>query len=548
MSETSPKDTKATTAVEAPRWSREVVRAEVTGYPSLVYAEQPRSVPELLVDARRWRGREHLVQGERRITFEAHESAVARVAQRLKENGVGQGDRVLLFGTNQIEWVVAFWAVQCLGGVAVLGNAWWSEAELHELADSIQPSLVLTDSPRPAGLPRSVPHLYFGDLRELVPGDAEDSDEPGLEIPAISEDDLSIIIFSSGTTGIAKGVLLSHRSVVCNLQNLLVLTGRLPNELPESHPGTVSLLSVPLFHLAGIQVACSTLLTGGSLIFLEGRFDAGEVLRLIEKEKIRVWGSVPTMVSRVIDHEEFARYDTSSLSSIPMGGANVSGELRDKVRRAFTGVRGGGGSLYGLTEAGGVLAAGSGSEMVKRPGCVGRPLPVVEVKIKDPSPEGVGEILARTPTAMSGYWGEEESPPASGGWISTGDLGRLDEEGYLYVVGRSKDVIIRGGENIASGHVERFLLTHPGVREAAVVPIPHPDLGEEVGAALLLHPGAQANTEEIKAHVAKNLARFEIPSRWWVRQESLPTNPTGKILRREVLREWLERGGEDIID
>ncbi len=547
MTDTGSKDSRARTIGEISRWSREVVKAEVAGHPSLVYAERPRSVPELLVDAQRWRGREHLVQGEFRITFERLEEAVARASRRLEESGVGQGDRVLLFGANQIEWVVAFWAVRCLGGVAVLGNAWWSEAELHEMADSVQPSLALTDSPRPAGLSDRVPHLYFSELRELVHGHAGDSDDPGLEIAAISEDDPSIIIFSSGTTGNAKGVLLSHRSVVCNLQNLLVLTGRLPNELPKSHPGTVSLLSVPLFHLAGIQVACSTLLTGGSLIFLEGRFDAGEVLRLIEKEKIKVWGSVPTMVSRVIDHPDFARYDTCSLSSIPMGGASVSSELREKVRESFTNVRGGGGSLYGLTEAGGVLAAGSGTDIAERPGCVGRPLPVVEIKIKNPSSEGVGEILARTPTAMSGYWGESSSTVKFEGWISTGDLGRVDEEGYLYVVGRSKDIIIRGGENIASGHVEWFLLMHPDVREAAVVPIPHPDLGEEVGAALVLHPGAEASTEEIRVHVATNLARFEVPSKWWVRQESLPTNPTGKILRREVLREWLERGGEDII-
>ncbi|BBL79274.1 fatty acid--CoA ligase [Rubrobacter xylanophilus] len=547
MPETNSEEMKTSTVGKAPRWSREVVRAEVAGYPSLIYAERPRSVPELLVDARRWRGREHLVQGERRITFEAHERAVARVAWRLKAAGIRPKDRVLLFGANQIEWVVAFWAVQCLGGVAVLGNAWWSEPELREVTVSIQPALALTDSPRPAGLPEGVPCLHFGDLRHLV-DDGGRGNEPGLDIAAIEENDPSMIIFSSGTTGVAKGVILSHRSVVCNLQNLLVLTGRLPNELPESHPGTVSLLSVPLFHLAGIQVACSTLLTGGSLIFLEGRFDAGEVLRLIEKERVRVWGSVPTMVSRVIDHPDFARFDTSSLSSIPMGGASVSSELREKVHRAFPSVRGGGGSLYGLTEAGGVLAAGSGPEMAKRPGCVGRPLPVVEIKIKDPSPEGVGEILARTPTAMSGYWGKDSSTVSPEGWLSTGDLGRMDEEGYLYVVGRSKDIIIRGGENIASGHVERHLLTHPDVEEAAVVPIPHPDLGEEVGAAIVLRPRAKAGAEEIKAHVAKSLARFEVPSRWWIRRQPLPTNPTGKILRREVLREWLERGGRDIMD
>jgi len=517
----------------------------VSGHPCLVYEQRPPSVSALLVVARRWGGRTHFVQGQRRITFEAHEQAVMRVAARLKQAGIRSQDRVLLFGANQIEWVVAFWAIQCLGAVAVLGNAWWSEKELHEAVESIRPKLALTDQPRPAGLATDIPHIYFENLLPLVD---DNSESPEFEHAAINEDDPSLIIFSSGTTGAAKGVLLSHRSVVANLQNLLVLTGRLPSELPDSHPGTISLLSVPLFHLAGIQVTCNTLLSGGSLIFLEGRFNAAEVLRLIEQEKVRVWGSIPTMVSRVIDHEDFHRYDTSSLASVPMGGANVSRELREKVRVAFPGVRGGGGTLYGLTEVGGVIAAGAGSEIAQRPGCVGRPLLVVEVRIKQPDADGVGEILARTPTAMSGYWGETSTPIDAEGWVATGDLGRLDEEGYLFVVGRSKEVIIRGGENIASVHVEQSLLTHPDVIEAAVVALPHSDLGEEIGAALLLRPGAAPDIAGIRAHAAQSLARFEMPTRWWIRRTPLPTNATGKILRREIKIEWLERGGANILD
>ncbi len=545
MTDINPSVPHISPPVGAVRWSRNVVRTEVAGHSCLVYAERPPAVPALLLDARRWHGRTHFVQGDRRITFDAHERAVMRVAQRLQRAGIRARDRVLLFGANQVEWVVAFWAIQCLGGVAVLGNAWWSEKELREVIDIIHPKLALTDVPSPGGLSGDTPHLYFRDLGELVDDDQE---SPELELAPIDEDDPSLIIFSSGTTGAARGVLLSHRSVVANLHNLLVLTGRLPSELLDSHPGTVSLLSVPLFHLAGLQVTCSTLLTGGSLVFLEGRFDAAEVLRLIEQEKVRVWGSVPTMVSRVIDHEDFTRYDTSSLVSVPMGGAVVSRELRDRVRAAFPGVRRGAGTLYGLTEAGGVLAAGAGSEMEGWPGCVGRPLPVVEVRIKNPDPDGVGEILARTPTAMSGYWGEASVTVDAEGWVSTGDLGRLDEEGYLYVVGRSREIIIRGGENIASVHVEQTLLTHPDVVEAAVVALPHPDLGEEVGAAVLLRPGANTDIARLRSHAVRSLARFEVPTRWWIRRTPLPTNPAGKILRREIANEWMGRGGGHITD
>ena len=180
---------------------------------------------------------------------------------------------------------------------------------------------------------------------------------------------------------------------------------------------------MPLFHLAGIQTSCPALLTGGTVVFLSGRFDPAEVLPLIERERVRVWGSVPTMVSRVLDHPDLACRDVSSLRSVPMGGAAVSPELRQRVAASFPGVRAGAGSLYGLTEAGGVLAAGSGRDLDDRPGCVGRALPVVELRIAPAGPDGVGEIQARTPTQTDGYLGDPEPLADPDGWISTGDLG-----------------------------------------------------------------------------------------------------------------------------
>lgn len=297
-------------------------------------------------------------------------------------------------------------------------------------------------------------------------------------------------------------------------------------------------MTVPLFHLSGIQISFSTLLSGGALIFLEGRFTPEKVLSLIQQERVRVWGGIPTMVSRVVEFEHFADYDTSSVKSIPMGGAAVSPELRAKIQAAFPLIKKRVNSLYGLTEAGGVLAAASGAELQGRPGCVGRPLPVVEIRIDKADLHGVGEICARTPSAASRYWGEEASIADKDGWIRTGDLGRLDEENRLYVVGRSKDIIIRGGENIASAHVERCLSTHPDVLEVAVVALPHDDLGEEVAAAVVLRPGATIRPEDLSAHAGTTLGRFEIPSRWWLRFDALPTNASGKILKRELVEQW----------
>jgi long-chain acyl-CoA synthetase len=196
------------------------------------------------------------------------------------------------------------------------------------------------------------------------------------------------------------------------------------------------------------------------------------------------------------------------------------------------------GSLYGLTEAGGVLAAASGTELHGRAGCVGRPLPVVEIRIDNPDPQGAGEIFARTPSAATCYWGESEPITDADGWIRTGDLGRLDNEGLLYVVGRSKEIIIRAGENVAAVHVERCIANHPDVLEVAVVALPHADLGEEVAAVVVLRSGAATSVGELEAHARTSLSRFEIPSRWWIRTSTLPTNPTGKILKRELIAQW----------
>jgi long-chain acyl-CoA synthetase len=525
----------------APTWGRDVVPGEVDGHPVRVYAQRPRSVAEFLLAARRWADRELLVQGGRRLTAADHEHAVARVAELLRGCGVGPGDRVAIVGFNSIEWMAAFWAVQALGATAVLGNAWWSDEELADALEVARPALVVTD--------RDVtpPSLTTTEVRAAVDRVA---DRPELTLAPADEDALAIIMFSSGTTGAPKGVLMSHRAVVANIQNLLLLTGRLPDELPDTHPGTVSLLSVPLFHLAGIQVSCTTLLSGGSLVFLEGRYDPAEVLRLIEAERVRVWGSIPTMVTRLLDHPDLAVRDVSSVTSVPMGGAAVSPELRERVAAAFPGMRAKNrvGSLYGLTEAGGVLAAGSGRDVAGRPGCVGRALPVVELRIAGADAEGVGEIEARTPTSTGGYLGEPGGIADAEGWIPTGDRGRLDEEGWLYVTGRSKDIVIRGGENVGCVHVEDCLLGHPDVLEAAVVALPHPDLGEDVGAAVVLRAGATVTTDELAAHARARLARFEVPGAWWVRRAALPLNASGKVLRREVRREWLDRGGTSLDD
>lgn len=516
-------------------WGTRIEGGRANGHACRQYAERPRSLAEVLLDAQRWGEREFLVQGEHRLTGAEHARAVAHVAAELKRRGVKRGDFVLLQGFNRIEWIVSFWALQTLGAITAFGNAWWSAHEIAAAIALTKPVLAVGERIPPEALPPGLPVVSFAEVLAWI----DAAGEMPLAIEAIDEEQPALVIFSSGTTGNAKGVVMSHRSVIANIHNLMHMTGRLPSQLDASHPGTVNLVTMPLFHQGGLQISLMTLLSGGKIVFLEGRFDPLQVLQLIDREKVRAWGTVPTMAARVVQHERFAEFDTGSVSSVQMGGAPIPAELRGEIARAFPNSRQRVGSMYGLTETG-VVAAGAGSDIEGRPGCVGRPLPVAEIRIANPDANGVGEILARTPSATIGYLGDDKPVADAEGWIASGDLGRFDDEGRLYIVGRSKDMIIRGGENVASVHVESCLRTHPKVAEVAVVALPHADLGEEVGAAVVIKPGEQVTAEELHTHAVARLARFEVPSRWWLRHDPLPTNATGKVLKREVVAQWPE--------
>jgi long-chain acyl-CoA synthetase len=223
----------------------------------------------------------------------------------------------------------------------------------------------------------------------------------------------------------------------------------------------------------------------------------------------------------------------------------VSPQLRARIRERFRSVGSRVGSLYGFTEAGGAVAAGSGDDVTERPGTVGRALPAVELTVRAPDEDGVGEIGVRTPSAARGYLGDPEPLADPDGWIYSGDLGRIDDEGWLYVTGRRKEIVIRGGENVSSVHVEEALLAHPAVQEVAVVGLPHEDLGEEVGAAVVLHAGADVDAGALRTFARRNLGGYEVPTAWWFRTDPLPTGDSGKILRRRVREEWVAAQTED---
>jgi long-chain acyl-CoA synthetase len=296
---------------------------------------------------------------------------------------------------------------------------------------------------------------------------------------------------------------------------------------------------LPIFHIGGLQLLLVSLTSGNTIVFLTGRFDAAEVLRLVEHERATVLSAVPTMILRVVHHPDLNRRDTSSLRTVVMGGAPVTGEMLDRVNAAFPTARGRVGQSYGMTELGGVVATGVGAALADHPGSAGRLMPIAEVRIDAPDSAGAGELLVRTPAAMDGYWGRPDDPMLSAdGWVRTGDLGRLDGDRFLYITGRAKDLIIRGGENIAAAHLESRIGDHPEVQEVAVVGLAHPDLGEEVGAVVVVGEGSAITVEELTAHARTRLAYFEIPSRWWIRTAPLPHNDAGKLVKRALIASW----------
>jgi long-chain acyl-CoA synthetase len=516
-------------------WGKQVVRLD-TDPPYLVYGNRWRTVCGFLSDARRWGEREYLIESGRRLTFDEFLDCVETVKGKLiDEHGVRVGDRVLLFGANSADWIVAFFAVLASGATVVSGNAWWSSKELSHALSVAPPVLIIADDRRAAMVPSGRPVMRLPlDLAstEMIRQGTLDDDSFDEELPAI-------ILFTSGTTGAPKAATLSHRSVIANQQNFLVATRRLPSELATDHEGAIALVTVPLFHMGGIQSILATLLTGGKVVLHVGRFDAATMLRLIETERIQSWGGVPTMIGRVIDHPDLALRDTSSLRSVTVSGTHVSPQLIEQVRQAFPTARRNAGTIYGMTEAGGTLTVATGKDLASRPGTVGRPFPVVELKIDEPDSSGRGEIIARSPTNMTEYLGSlEPCVVDAAGWLHTGDVGRIDDEGYLFIEGRIKDVVIRGGENIACPNVEAALIEHPAVAEVAVIGLPDDEFGEVVAAVVVPRDGVEVTPNELEAFASERLAYFEVPSRWWLRRQPLPTNATGKVVKQPLREAW----------
>lgn len=554
-------------ALTGPGAPFEVTTEEVAGVETRVYKQRMKSMREVLENSGAFGGKDFIVQGERRLTFSEHLDQAHRVATRLAADfEVKKADRVAILSANSPEWVVAFWAIQTLGAIAVPLNAWWKAEELTYALEDSGTRILICDQRRLEAVREVLHHLDF--LRAIfVMGRYEgDGEIGGIEIHPfedllnaqasrapdwpVYEDDPAAIFYTSGTTGKPKGSISTQRNIIANLQNVMFfgLLNRMVKPASQSSAGALmqvemaSLLVVPLFHVTGCYATMIIYLaTGGKIVLMPpGPFDPVVAMTLIQDEKITSFGGVPTVVQRVIDHPDFDKFDLSTLNQVVYGGAPPPLELARKVRERFPNVSnaGGAGMAYGLTETAAIATLNVGDSYFEKPDSAGKPLPVIEIKIvredgTEASPGERGEIWIKGPTVSPGYWNKPEATAESftDGWLHTGDIGILDDEGWLYVVDRAKDMIIRGGENVYSIEVEDVIYTHPDVAECAVVGVPHPDLGEEVKAVIVPRDRAKIDPDEIRGLCAKHLADFKVPSVIELRENPLPRNPAGKVLK-----------------
>jgi long-chain acyl-CoA synthetase len=369
----------------------------------------------------------------------------------------------------------------------------------------------------------------------------------------IDPEDDATIFYTSGTTGRPKGAVGTHRNMGTNLMSLFFINTRGATRFGSSlvpvgeKTQAAFLLSVPLFHATGCHsVMVSNLAAGGKLVMMH-HFDPERALQLIEREKIGTFGGVPAMVMQVLDSPDFAKYDTSSIRGVSYGGAPAPPDLVRRIRAAWP--IGQPSNGYGLTETSSVTSMNSGGDYVAKPDSVGPPVPVCDVAVvpedfarDEPDgsiargPDVRGELWIKGPNVVRGYWNrpDETAKTFTRGWLHTGDVAQLDDENFIYIVDRAKDMIIRGGENVYSVQVEAALFEHPAVADTAVIGVPHPTLGEEVGAVVVLRPGAKVTADELQLHVKARLAGFMVPTHIWFRSEPLPRNPQGKVLKREL--------------
>ena len=540
----------------------EITSVEVRGQSIKAYAAAPPSLREMWLASAAFADRDYLVYENERWTYSDAHRDVAAIANWMAKQGIKQGDRVAIAMRNYPEWLLLYWA--CVSqGIAVVGvNAWWVASELAFGLEDSAPKLLICDQER---LDRfneikdQFPDLPAVGVRLKAPIDGvidfSEVLKDGGELPAasIDPDEDACIFYTSGTTGRPKGAQLTHRGCVNNVMNLafwgtamshsLARANNMPPPDPSVAPIAAGLITTPLFHVtANNCMAQGTTLSGGKLVHMY-RWDAGDALKIIAKERITSLSGVPVMSRELISHPDFDKHDTSSLLTVSGGGAQVQPDLVGKIDRTVKTARPGTG--YGMTETCGIITSIGGDFFVDRPDSCGPAMPNFEAKCVDAEgnevPQGsVGELWVKGACVIKGYLNRAEATAETitDGWLHTGDVARMDEDGFIYIVDRIKDMVLRGGENIYCAEVEAVLFNLDVIKECSVFGIPDDRLGEEVGVAIVLKPGTLITADEIRAHSAAQMAKHKIPRYIWILEQPLPRNASGKFLKRE-LRESL---------
>ena len=520
----------------------EIVEEDVLGSRMRVFRNRARSLGELLAKSPEFGDRQYVVTATEELTFADHAARVASLAAALRDDyGVQPGDRVGIAAANSVEWIVTFWATVSLGAIAAGFNAWWSPREHAYALAQVEPAVVVADAKRRAALGDvSVPVLSTEDD---VPTLSRRQPDATLPKPDVAEDDPATILFTSGTSGRAKGVVHTHRNL-CAVVDFHRYNDALAAAFGDQTPPEDRrfLLAMPLFHIASLHnLAVPRLATGSTAVLHQGAFDVDRVLRLIEQRRVTNWGAVPTMASRLLEHGDLSAYDLSSLKAFALASAPSSPAFKARLREALPFAEQNLADSYGLTESSTAVTVASPLDLAAAPDTVGRPILTVEVEIRDeygkPVAEGEeGEVCVRSPFVMLGYWNDEQATADAirdDRWLHTGDIGVL-EGGRLRLSTRRSDLILRGGENVYPAEVEFVLAEHPSVREVAVIGLPHADLGQEVGAVVVVDETTPVTEDELREYATERLAYYKVPTRWRVTGDPLPRGATGKVLRPQV--------------
>jgi long-chain acyl-CoA synthetase len=464
------------------------------------------------------------------LTYAELDAAVAKAAGLLTAHGVSPGERVGMQLPNVPCFPIIYWAVMRLGAVVVPMNPLLKAGEVaYHLADSGAKLMVgwhgFADAAT-AGCAEARAECILvgpGGFDELLAGAT-----PVDDVVDRADDDPAVIIYTSGTTGQPKGATLTHANLRAGAE--------VGQDLVDAGPDSVALAVLPLFHVFGMNSLMNTGVVARSLLTLVARFDPAVVLKVIQRDRVTTFGGVPTMYTALLNHPDRHRYDTSSLQLCVSGGSAMPVEVLNGFDEAF------GAKVlegYGLSETTG-MASFNTRDRPRKPGSIGVPVGGTEMKVVDDDDHEVppgerGEIVMRGPFVMSGYWDRPDATETvmNGDWFHTGDIATVDEDGFFFIVDRKKDLIIRGGYNVYPREIEEVLYTHPDILEAAVVGIAHDPLGEEVGAAVVLKPGATTTTDDLRDFVKERVASYKYPRVLWLTDE-LPKGPTGKILKREI--------------